>query len=123
SDRAQWCSMQRASCPLICKSNGRAKAITNTCDSKTLNWECICSGDYRPDAEKYTQTVPYFLCMHTLNSCVAKCESVESCVEGCRTTNQCGATNPDLNNGTTTSNNETTTKPTTTPKPDVNATY
>ncbi|KAI8057600.1 hypothetical protein BDF22DRAFT_739014 [Syncephalis plumigaleata] len=121
SNHAQWCSMQRASCPLICQSSNHTRAIKNECNSATLAWDCICSGNFRPDTEKYSQTVPYFLCMESLSKCTNTCKSDESCVTNCRNTNVCGATNPDLSNGTTT--DTTPAKPTDKATPGFNASY
>ncbi|KAL4902585.1 hypothetical protein BDW74DRAFT_180691 [Aspergillus multicolor] len=112
--KKQWCTAQTSSCPLLCLQLPGASGdpTSNTCDSDTLVYSCICDNNQSPNSSEYSQTIPYFLCTEENNNCVAACGD-SACQEQCRTGNPCGAQNPKLANTTSTNGSSTTTSATT----------
>lgn len=64
--RNQWCVAQYNTCKILCNKTVK----TNSCDFKTLEYECTCSSGDSPDLEKYTQTVPTFMCQTAYSTCI-----------------------------------------------------
>ncbi|OJJ71632.1 hypothetical protein ASPBRDRAFT_30044 [Aspergillus brasiliensis CBS 101740] len=107
SDRVtieQWCQSQTSSCPLLCYQlpNASGSPKENTCDAKTLQYQCICSNGLSPNASQYSQTIPYFVCTEQNDECVQKCNGDSSCQSDCRSEHPCGAQNPKRVNVTST---------------------
>ncbi|KAG2415636.1 hypothetical protein HFD88_006827 [Aspergillus terreus] len=106
STRSYWCQQQTSTCPLLCLQMPGASSnpSANTCDSKSLSYNCICSNGQSPNASEYSQTIPYFICTEQNNQCVARCSAADSaCQSACRTDHPCGAQNPQRYNTTSTS--------------------
>lgn len=104
STRDQWCQAQTSSCPLLCFQvpGADGKPSANTCDSKSLAYNCVCSNGISPNASEYSQTIPYFICTEQNNQCVANCNGESSCQYNCRSDNPCGAQEPKRYNVTST---------------------
>ncbi|CAF9937505.1 MAG: hypothetical protein HETSPECPRED_000560 [Heterodermia speciosa] len=95
--RNEWCTKQKASCPLLCLQIPGATAGTeaNSCDADSLAFECVCSNGQSPNASQYSQTIPYFECTEFNTQCANNCGASNSaCVAACRDTHPCGAQNP-----------------------------
>ncbi|KAL9077816.1 MAG: hypothetical protein Q9161_000188 [Pseudevernia consocians] len=93
----QWCTDQKSACPLICLQlpGTSNQPKSNTCDSTSLAYSCICSNGQQPNSSQYSQTIPYFECTQAATNCVSKCEQTDtSCQSACRSDNPCGAQNP-----------------------------
>ncbi|KAL3479031.1 hypothetical protein BJX99DRAFT_95727 [Aspergillus californicus] len=115
--KAQWCVSQMAACPLIClQLPGAGETPTsNTCDSDTLTFSCVCDNGQSPNTSEYSQTIPYFLCTEQNERCVNACpQTSSSCQTNCRTDNPCGAQNPRPANTTSTAGTSSTTSATST---------
>ncbi|KIM97951.1 hypothetical protein OIDMADRAFT_128864 [Oidiodendron maius Zn] len=103
--RENWCTSQKASCPLLCLQlqGASSSTIANTCDPTTLDYQCTCGNGQAPSAANYSQTIPYFECTTYGDQCVAACGAHDSaCQTACRVDNPCGAQSPSLVNSTTT---------------------
>ncbi|OOF96349.1 hypothetical protein ASPCADRAFT_206542 [Aspergillus carbonarius ITEM 5010] len=102
--RDQWCESQTSSCPLLCLQlpNTTGSPTANTCNPKTLVYDCTCSNGLSPNASQYSQTIPYFICTEENNQCVTQCNGNSTCQSNCRTEHPCGAQNPKRVNITTT---------------------
>ncbi|KAI9662366.1 MAG: hypothetical protein M1821_008533 [Bathelium mastoideum] len=102
--RDAWCTAQTSSCPLIClQQPGASGTTSNSCDSSTLDYTCVCNNGVTPNATQYTQTIPYFECTESNNQCVASCGQDSACQSNCRTQNPCGAQEPYKGNATASS--------------------
>jgi len=114
--RAQWCSAQQTSCPLICLQLPGASGLpeSNSCDPGSLSYQCVCSNGATPNASQYTQTIPYFLCTEFDQECIKNCTGGSStCQAACTQNNPCGAQNPTrVNSSSTTSTTGATGSPT-----------
>ncbi|KAK3388839.1 hypothetical protein B0T20DRAFT_86591 [Sordaria brevicollis] len=66
AERNQWCVAQYNTCKILC--NKLVK--TNECDFKTLDYQCTCTSGDTPDLEKFTQTVPTFMCLTAYSTCI-----------------------------------------------------
>ncbi|KAJ5558476.1 hypothetical protein N7535_008689 [Penicillium sp. DV-2018c] len=66
SERSAWCSAQRNTCPDICQDGTRL----NSCDSNSLEFQCVCSDGSTPDVTPYKQTVPFFVCQANYGQCI-----------------------------------------------------
>ncbi|OJD32824.1 cdp-alcohol phosphatidyltransferase [Diplodia corticola] len=108
-NRNQWCLAQKSQCPLIClQTNTDATTESNTCDTSTLAYSCVCADGLSPNISQYSQTMPYFICTENNNRCVTACSSGDNqCASDCRTKNLCGAQNPTRVNTTTTASTST----------------
>ncbi|KAF7168507.1 hypothetical protein CNMCM5623_001527 [Aspergillus felis] len=102
TDKAAWCLAERNSCPSICGGI----ADSNSCDSSTLQFSCVCSNGTEADVSPYMQTIPFFVCQETYKQCIAasstqdqdeKCTAAQ---KGCGTLN---ATASSTSSSTTTS--------------------
>lgn len=105
STRDYWCTSQIAACPLICtqETDGSAATNSNTCDSATLQYSCVCDNGLAPNVSEYSQTVPYYECTESNNQCVASCgQGNNDCAASCTQNNPCGAQNPTRVNTTST---------------------
>jgi hypothetical protein len=96
--RATWCTSQKQQCPLLCiqmlKSNTGVITTSNTCDPKTLTYNCICKDGLTPNATEYSQTLPFYICQEWQNQCVTACGQALACQASCREDHPCGAQNP-----------------------------
>ncbi|KAI0999950.1 hypothetical protein K3495_g8245 [Podosphaera aphanis] len=103
SVRSSWCSSQTTSCPLLCLQLPGQSSTTsaNTCDPKTLTYNCICQNGQSPNSSEYSQTLPFFMCQEYGNQCVAACSGDPACQSSCREDHPCGAQNPTRVNVTT----------------------
>ncbi|PLN82877.1 hypothetical protein BDW42DRAFT_192693 [Aspergillus taichungensis] len=102
STREQWCLSQTSSCPLLCLQypKSTSEPTSNTCDSDTLSYTCVCDNGKSPNASEYSQTIPYFICTEENNQCVDKCNGNSKCQASCRDDHPCGAQDPKRANKT-----------------------
>ncbi|EWC44589.1 hypothetical protein DRE_06670 [Drechslerella stenobrocha 248] len=91
-----WCSNQVAACGALCLDQSSGEATVNSCDTETLVFSCLCADNKVPNATEYSQTIPYFLCTHSVQTCVNNCGL-----------GPCGATNPTRKNATSTATTAT----------------
>jgi len=125
--RATWCQNQISSCVNLCNDAGNNVADNgNDCDPDTLNYHCICTNGYTPNATEYTQTVPYFICSYTEYQCNADCSTSsggDPCYNGCQM--NCSATDPkkynQTNSTSTFGNNPSSSSPSSTPQETFNS--
>ncbi|GKZ20124.1 hypothetical protein AbraIFM66951_003300 [Aspergillus brasiliensis] len=105
SERNSWCTAERNSCPEICGG----VATSNSCDSSTLDFSCVCSNGSTADVAEYTQTIPFFVCEATYAQCIEESSTLDE-QEQCQETrdNDCGT----LNASATTTTSSTTTSAT-----------
>lgn len=54
----------------------------------------MCDNGATPNATKFSQTIPYFICEEENKQCVEQCDD-SSCQSDCREDHPCGAQNPD----------------------------
>ncbi|KAH7123809.1 hypothetical protein B0J11DRAFT_529966 [Dendryphion nanum] len=97
SDRDAWCQNQKSQCPLICLQQPGVTSlstVSNTCDSKTLAYSCVCSNNVAPNITEYSQTIPYYICTQWGSNCVKACGNVNTCQDACRKDHPCGAQSP-----------------------------
>ncbi|KAI9842279.1 MAG: hypothetical protein M1837_007349 [Sclerophora amabilis] len=96
SERAQWCTAQKESCPLLCSQVPGASeaAEVNDCEPSTLLYDCVCSNGNSPNASQYSLTIPYFECTRRNDQCVQNCGSNNECARACREDHPCGAQKP-----------------------------
>lgn len=94
--RQSWCQSQQSSCPLLCLQLSGSSSTTdaNTCDAKTLDFECICGNGLSPNASEYSQTLPYFICTQYNQQCIKNCNGDSTCQAACVDDHPCGAQNP-----------------------------
>lgn len=102
--RNSWCTSQTTSCPLLCLQYPEQSSSTtaNTCDPKTLSFNCVCQNGLSPNASEYSQTLPFFICQEYGNQCVTACTGNTKCQSSCREDHPCGAQNPTRVNTTST---------------------
>ncbi|KAI6250984.1 hypothetical protein HI914_00146 [Erysiphe necator] len=102
--RNSWCTSQTTSCPLLCLQYPEQSSSTtaNTCDPKSLSFNCICQNGMSPNASEYSQTLPFFICQEYGNQCVTACNGNTKCQSSCREDHPCGAQNPTRINTTST---------------------
>ncbi|KAF1808131.1 hypothetical protein P152DRAFT_256249 [Eremomyces bilateralis CBS 781.70] len=100
-----WCVSQKAQCPLLCLQypGDNGDTITNTCDSKSLAWSCVCSvNGLTPNMTQYHLTIPYYICTETNNQCKNLCAIGDgACATNCEVNNLCGAQSPTRINSST----------------------
>ncbi|KAF1992607.1 hypothetical protein K402DRAFT_321000 [Aulographum hederae CBS 113979] len=103
--RDYWCQSQKTQCPLLCLQlpGESAATVSNTCDSDTLQWSCVCANGQTPSVANYSLTMPYFECTEFATQCVANCGSNNACSASCRNDHPCGAQNPVRINSTSSS--------------------
>ncbi|KXS96890.1 hypothetical protein AC578_6238 [Pseudocercospora eumusae] len=108
--RQQWCLDQSTQCPLICLDQGAASGSTesNTCDSTTLTYSCVCDNGLSPNISEYSQTIPYYICTEWGTQCVSNCGTDNTCASACREDHPCGALNPKRQNTSTLTSTRTT---------------
>ncbi|CCU81437.1 unnamed protein product [Blumeria hordei] len=102
--RGSWCSTQTTSCPLLCLQlpGQSSTTLSNTCDPKSLTFNCVCESGQSPNSSEYSQTLPFFMCQEFGNQCVAGCGGNPECQSKCRENHPCGAQNPTRVNTTST---------------------
>ena len=70
----------------------------------TLTYSCICSNGLQPNVSEYSQTIPFYICQQANEDCAGNCPSSDNaCVDNCRTSNPCGAQDPERINATSSS--------------------
>lgn len=102
--RSYWCDSQITQCPLICLQPPSETATTqsNTCDSTSLTFSCVCGDGVSPNVTQYTQTIPFFECQEWGNQCVNNCgQGDNACASACREDHPCGAQDPIKPNSST----------------------
>jgi hypothetical protein len=97
--RQQWCTIHLATCQNICLDK-MSKAFANACDPRALTSTCTCANNFTPDTRQYTNTIPYFKCINVLNNCEKTCNSQEGCINNCRSSYHCVASDPPKSNST-----------------------
>jgi len=106
--RDSWCRDQKSSCPLLCLQTSTSETTkSNTCDSKTLAWTCVCGNGLTPNVTQYSLTIPFYECQEYGNQCVKACGQDNTCSDNCRTKNLCGAQSPNPVNTTTATTSST----------------
>ncbi|MCJ1374765.1 hypothetical protein MMC20_005997 [Loxospora ochrophaea] len=100
--KAQWCTQQKTSCPLLCTQIGATTAKVNNCTSSDLSYECLCNNGQSPNASQYSQTIPYFICTEENQQCETNCNGDSTCQSACQTDHPCGAQDPIRVNTTST---------------------
>ncbi|OJJ42983.1 hypothetical protein ASPZODRAFT_136856 [Penicilliopsis zonata CBS 506.65] len=89
TERSQWCTAERNSCPLICGG----VADENTCDATTLAFTCVCSNGSEADVALYEQTVPFYVCQATYAQCIEENPNNLDAQESCKANETCGTLN------------------------------
>ncbi|CRG92058.1 hypothetical protein PISL3812_09113 [Talaromyces islandicus] len=108
--RDQWCQQQETSCPLICMQLPNSTSTeSNTCDSTSLDYSCVCGNGQSPNASEYSQTIPYFICTAYNSQCQTNCNGDSTCQAACVQNHPCGAQDPKRYNTTSTAAATTTT--------------
>lgn len=83
--RSVICADQIATCNVFCSH----RTDSNTCDSKTMAWSCVCTGGRIPRDSEITLPVPYFQCTGSYQECVTYCTKrapfggEQDCIDGC----------------------------------------
>ncbi|KAI0395135.1 hypothetical protein F5Y17DRAFT_225813 [Xylariaceae sp. FL0594] len=101
-DKSIWCNGQQDSCQTLCGSVANLKK--NDCDTSlqvTLNFVCECVGDNYPDMNKYTNTMPYYVCQRLFNNCIVAHENDAAGQKNCTSTymDHCGTESVELHQG------------------------
>ncbi|KAF8424611.1 hypothetical protein EV426DRAFT_712423 [Tirmania nivea] len=102
STREIWCQQQMGICPNLCQDQAHVDPVNNDCWSEDLHYECVCKGGFRPNLTEYSQTIPYNLCMQSIQACADNCGNNQDCVTLCFSKKQCGASDPRRVNTTST---------------------
>ncbi|KAF1984544.1 hypothetical protein K402DRAFT_413778 [Aulographum hederae CBS 113979] len=66
-DRIGWCRAQTNTCPQICGGHYSA----NRCDSRTLDFECVCMNGNTPNISSFDQTLPSLECLEWKRQCIS----------------------------------------------------
>jgi len=100
--RSTWCANELTTCPLICQQTPPGNTLTNTCDTATLTYGCLCGNGLQPNVSEYSLTLPFFVCQEWGNQCVTACGIYNNqCASDCRQNHPCGALSPTRLNSTT----------------------
>jgi len=92
--RDSWCNGQLTSCGKLC---GGQTSVPSHCDSRTLNYTCLCSSNSSaPALEYYQDTIPWYECTNLNGKCVASHANDLAGQEACNVTYVCG--NIDITN-------------------------
>ncbi|KAJ5577865.1 uncharacterized protein N7459_006829 [Penicillium hispanicum] len=94
-----WCQGQRNVCPSICKGSTKQ----NTCDPKSLSFNCVCSDGSTPDVSPYIQTVPFYVCEATFGQCISSHPNDADGQKACKQAATCGSKNASATDTTSTS--------------------
>ncbi|KAF9166221.1 hypothetical protein DFQ26_008453 [Actinomortierella ambigua] len=70
--RETICANQLAKCVVSCQNS----AVTNTCNSDTLEWQCTCPSKTTKKLNDWQLPVPFKLCRRDLWQCILTCGSV-----------------------------------------------
>ncbi|KAJ5392226.1 hypothetical protein N7509_007716 [Penicillium cosmopolitanum] len=100
-----WCTGQRNVCPDICQSGTKQ----NTCDPKTLVYNCVCSDGSTPDVTPYIQTVPFYVCQANFAQCIEAHPNDADGQKTCKEAAHCGSKNASSISTTTTASSSATT--------------
>ncbi|OQE31971.1 hypothetical protein PENSTE_c001G02872 [Penicillium steckii] len=93
-----WCTGQRNVCPEICSTGTKQ----NTCDPKTLQFDCVCSDGKTPDVSQYVQTVPFYVCQANFAQCIQNHPDDADGQKACKEAAHCGSKNASSSSTTTT---------------------
>jgi len=101
--KENWCQHQIDGCPPLCALENK-DAITNECYPDNLYYACVCSDGTKPNLTEYSETIPYYTCTLDQGDCIKACGGGNNdCIDQCKKTYVCGATNPKKGNATKTS--------------------
>ncbi|KAF4151164.1 hypothetical protein CNMCM6069_004379 [Aspergillus lentulus] len=89
TDKAAWCLAERNTCPRICDGI----ADSNSCDSDTLKFSCVCSNGTEADVSPYMQTIPFFVCQETYKQCIAASSTQDQDEKCTAAQKECGTLN------------------------------
>ncbi|QPG95222.1 hypothetical protein C2857_007866 [Epichloe festucae Fl1] len=101
SNRRNWCTQEKSTCPLICQQTEPRTTLVNTCDPETLQYGCLCGNQLQPNVSEYSLSLPYFVCQEWVSQCQGACGS-NDCKSDCVQNHPCGAQSPQKANRTTT---------------------
>jgi hypothetical protein len=98
--KENWCQHQLDGCGPLCALEN-LEATENKCYPENLYYACVCSNGSRPNLTEYSETIPYYTCTLDQGDCIKNCGSGgNDCIEQCKKTYVCGATNPKKGNAT-----------------------
>lgn len=100
--REIWCEQQKSVCPNLCQDQAHVDPINNDCWTEDLHYECVCKGGSRPNMTEYSQTIPYNLCIASVQACANNCGNNQDCAKLCFSGKKCGASDPRRVNVTST---------------------
>ncbi|KNE56254.1 hypothetical protein AMAG_02088 [Allomyces macrogynus ATCC 38327] len=112
--RQNWCLQQTSVCKTYCSQ----QAPINTCDWKTLAFQCRCKGNDTDVSfnDNIDLTLPFFICLnYKWQPCVNACPAgSQPCQDKCNADFPCGKvkTNPNITVTTTTDSTTATSTPT-----------
>ncbi|RHZ71049.1 hypothetical protein CDV55_108473 [Aspergillus turcosus] len=80
---------ERNTCPVICGGI----ADSNSCDSESLQFSCVCSNGTVADVSPYMQTIPFFVCQATYAQCIQASSTQDEDAKCTAAQKQCGTLN------------------------------
>ncbi|KAJ1676243.1 hypothetical protein EV182_008586, partial [Spiromyces aspiralis] len=86
-----WCNNNRGFCKNLCQYFDDKNPQTNTCNSNTLVWDCVCT---------YTFYIPYYQCVTEVQNCQQDCNKDTFCQQQCATSRNCTAPKDPYNGNT-----------------------
>lgn len=92
STKASWCGRNIYSCKIVCYTQDAPEPKKNTCDTSTLDYDCLCGDGAGVDLSLFADTMYAFQCAEVGRRCQTQCTGKtdeQSCKLGCNQKYKC----------------------------------